>query len=278
MASEAPGAPASDTAASNPASHTGADGHRPQGFLALALGSIGVVFGDIGTSPLYAMREALAHAKSGGTTEMAVMGVVSLVIWAMFLVVTVKYVLLLMRADNKGEGGTLALMALARRTLTKTTGKRSAAVFFLGVVGAALFYGDGIITPAISVLSAMEGLRDAPGMGARVEPYILPISAGILVALFMVQSRGTHRVAAFFGPITLLWFIVLGGMGLFHLKDDLSIFWAINPWYGARFLWENGFLGFVILGSVFLVVTGAEALYADMVISAKGRSAPPGWW
>lgn len=270
MASEAPGAPASEAAAPNLTPQNAADGHGSQSFWALALGSIGVVFGDIGTSPLYAMREALAHSKSGGATQLAVMGVVSLVIWAMFLIVTVKYVILLMRADNKGEGGTLALMALARRTLSKQIGKRSAAVFFLGVVGAALFYGDGIITPAISVLSAMEGLKDAPGIGAKVSPYVLPISACILVALFMVQSRGTHRVAAFFGPITLLWFLVLGGLGLFHLKEDLSIFLAFNPWYGLRFLWENGFLGFVILGSVFLVVTGAEALYADMGHFGKG--------
>jgi KUP system potassium uptake protein len=263
MASEAPGATATDPAGATPASPHHGEG-KPHGFLALALGSIGVVFGDIGTSPLYAMREALHHSRSGGTTELAVLGVVSLVIWALTLIVTLKYVVLLMRADNKGEGGTLALMALARRTLTKQNGKRSATVFFLGVVGAALFYGDGVITPAISVLSAMEGLRDAPGMGARVEPFILPISAGILIALFAVQSRGTHKVAAFFGPITLVWFLVLGGLGLFHLADDLSIFRAFNPWYGVRFLIENGFLGFVILGSVFLAVTGAEALYADM--------------
>jgi len=261
---------ASPTAAPKTTSPHASEGHGSQGFLALAIGSIGVVFGDIGTSPLYAMREALAHSKSGGATELAVLGVVSLVIWALFLVVTIKYVVLLMRADNKGEGGTLALMALARRTLTKSTGKRSAAVFFLGVVGAALFYGDGIITPAISVLSAMEGLKDAPGMGPRVAPYILPISAGILVALFMVQSRGTHRVAAFFGPITLIWFLVLGGLGLVHLREDLGIFLAFNPWYGVKFLWENGFLGFIILGSVFLAVTGAEALYADMGHFGKG--------
>ncbi|HRD46947.1 MAG TPA: potassium transporter Kup [Caulobacter sp.] len=264
MASEAPGAPPSPTAAPAPEQNAHGEGHGGHGFWALALGSIGVVFGDIGTSPLYAMREALAHSKSGGTTELAVLGVVSLVIWALTLIVTVKYVVLLMRADNKGEGGTLALMALARRTLSKQTGKRSAAVFFLGVVGAALFYGDGIITPAISVLSAAEGLRDAPGLGAKVEPFILPISAGILIALFAVQSRGTHRVASFFGPITLIWFLVLGALGLLHLADDLSVFRAFNPYYGVRFLFENGFLGFVILGSVFLAVTGAEALYADM--------------
>ena len=270
MASEAPGAPASASAAPNPSPNPSSDGHSPQSFWALALGSIGVVFGDIGTSPLYAMREALAHSKTSASTEHAVLGVVSLVIWALFLIVTVKYVILLMRADNKGEGGTLALMALARRTLTKTTGKRSAAVFFLGVIGAALFYGDGVITPAISVLSAMEGLKDAPGMGVRVEPYILPISAVILVALFMVQSRGTHKVAAFFGPITLVWFLILGALGLYHLGENLRIFAAFNPWFGLRFLFENGFLGFVILGSVFLAVTGAEALYADMGHFGKG--------
>ncbi|MBX3481012.1 MAG: potassium transporter Kup [Caulobacter sp.] len=240
------------------------DGHGHGGFWALALGAIGVVFGDIGTSPLYAMREALAHSRSGGTSELAVLGVVSLVIWALILVVTLKYVVLLMRADNKGEGGTLALMALARKTLAKPNGKRSATVFFLGVIGAALFYGDGIITPAVSVLSAVEGLKDGPGLNGQLDHLILPISAGILIALFLVQSRGTHRVAAFFGPITAAWFLVLGGLGLYHLADDLSIFRAISPHYGVLFLFQNGFLGFVILGSVFLAVTGAEALYSDM--------------
>jgi len=276
MASEAPGASVPETAAPTPVQTPHGDGHKAQGFWALALGSIGVVFGDIGTSPLYAMREALAHSRSTVATELSVLGVVSLVIWALMLIVTIKYVGLLMRADNKGEGGTLALMALARKTLTKQNGKRSATVFFLGVVGAALFYGDGIITPAISVLSAMEGLKDAPGMGVRVQPYILPISASILVALFAVQSRGTHKVAAFFGPITLAWFFVLGGLGLYHLVQDvgaakgLSIFHALNPYFGVRFLFANGFLGFVILGSVFLAVTGAEALYADMGHFGKG--------
>jgi KUP system potassium uptake protein len=244
--------------------HQTTDGHGHGGFWMLAIGAIGVVFGDIGTSPLYAMREALHHTRSGVTSELAVLGVVSLVIWALILVVTLKYVLLLMRADNKGEGGTLALMALARKTLAKPNGKRSATVFFLGVIGAALFYGDGIITPAISVLSAIEGLKDAPGLGGRVDNWIVPISAGILIVLFLVQSRGTHRMAAFFGPITLVWFMVLGGLGLYHLFDDLSIFRALSPHYGVMFLVQNGFLGFVILGSVFLAVTGAEALYSDM--------------
>ncbi|HEY2710563.1 MAG TPA: potassium transporter Kup [Caulobacteraceae bacterium] len=226
----------------------------------MTLGSLGVVFGDIGTSPLYAMREALAHARPVGTPQDAVLGVVSLVIWALTLIVTVKYVIFLMRADNKGEGGTLALMALAQRAL----GRRSLVIFFLGMVGASLFYGDGMITPAISVLSAVEGVRDAPGMGHYFAPYALPGAAVILVLLFMVQSRGTHRMASLFGPVTAIWFVVLGGLGLFHLKDDLSIFRAFLPYYGIKFLIENGFEGFVILGSVFLAVTGAEALYADM--------------
>jgi KUP system potassium uptake protein len=230
------------------------------GYWALVLGSLGVVFGDIGTSPLYAMREALAHAKPVGTPQDAVLGVVSLVIWALTLIVTIKYVVFLMRADNKGEGGTLALMALAQRAL----GRRSLVIFFLGMVGASLFYGDGMITPAISVLSAAEGVRDAPGLGHAFSPYALPSAAVILIVLFMVQQRGTHRVASLFGPVTAVWFLVLGGLGLYHLKDDLSIFRALSPYYGIKFLFENGFVGFVILGSVFLAVTGAEALYADM--------------
>ncbi len=238
------------------------DGHtgRRQGFWALTLGSLGVVFGDIGTSPLYAMREALAHSRDNGAHQASVLGVVSLVIWALTLIVTIKYVIFLMRADNNGEGGTLALMALAQRAV----GKPSLLLLFLGMAGASLFYGDGIITPAISVLSAVEGARGAPGIGQLLGPYVLPIAAGILIALFVVQAKGTHRVASFFGPITAIWFLVLGALGLMHLADDLSVFRALSPYYGARFLFENGFLGFVILGSVFLAVTGAEALYLDM--------------
>ncbi|CAN5518794.1 potassium transporter Kup [soil metagenome] len=236
--------------------------HAPhkESFRALALGAIGVVFGDIGTSPLYAMREALHHTRGTVSNEIAVLGVVSLVTWALILIVTIKYVVFLMRADNKGEGGTLALMALAQRSL----GRRSTAVFFLGVVGAALFYGDGIITPAVSVLSAIEGLKDAPGVGHRMAPFVVPISAAILVALFMVQAKGTTSIARFFGPITALWFLVLAGLGIYHIIEDPSIFRALLPHYGLIFLWDNGLLGFIILGSVFLAVTGAEALYADM--------------
>ena len=244
----------------------GSHPHKADKVWALAIGSIGVVFGDIGTSPLYAMREALHHTSAEVATEQAVLGVVSLVTWALILIVTIKYVLFLMRADNKGEGGTLALMALAQRFL----GRRSTVVFFLGMIGAALFYGDGILTPAVSVLSAVEGIQGAPGVGSRLDSYVLPISAGILIALFMVQSRGTASMAKFFGPITVAWFLVLGGLGLLHIFDDLSIVRALAPHYGVMFLLDNGFLGFVILGSVFLAVTGAEALYADMGHFGKG--------
>ena len=238
----------------------GEGGHVKAGKWGLIIGAIGVVFGDIGTSPLYAMREALHHSRSGGTAELAVLGVVSLVFWALILVVTLKYVVFLMKADNKGEGGTLALMALAQRAM----GRRSGLVFLLGVCGAALFYGDGVITPAISVVSAVEGLRDAPGIGSSLSPFILPIAAGILIALFMIQSRGTASVARFFGPLTAIWFLILAGLGLWHIFDDISVLRALSPHYGVLFLVDNGFLGFVILGSVFLAVTGAEALYADM--------------
>jgi KUP system potassium uptake protein len=241
-------------------------GAQHEGFWGLALGSVGVVFGDIGTSPLYAMREALHHTRAGIGPEVAVLGVVSLVTWALILIVTVKYVVFLMRADNKGEGGTLALMALAQRSLPA----RSTGVFLLGVVGAALFYGDGIITPAMSVLSAVEGVRDAPNAPHGVGQVVLPLSAAILVTLFMVQSRGTANVAKFFGPITAVWFLVLAALGVYHIADDPSIFRALSPHYGVIFLLENGLLGFIILGSVFLAVTGAEALYADMGHFGKG--------
>jgi KUP system potassium uptake protein len=266
---QSPTAHAAAAAPVSPADAAHGDGHPAEGggghgsFWALTVGAIGVVFGDIGTSPLYAMREALHNAK-GTPIDLAALGVVSLILWTLTLFVTIKYVTFFMRADNNGEGGTLALMALARKALGQHMGKRATTVFFLGVVGAALFYGDGIITPAISVLSAVEGIKDAPTYGHFFKPYVLPISAGILIALFAVQAKGTQKVANFFGPITAVWFLVLGALGLYHISDNLSIFRALNPWYGVKFLFENGFLGFVILGSVFLAVTGAEALYADM--------------
>ena len=231
-----------------------------QKMAALMLGAVGVVFGDIGTSPLYAMRVALGHSRAGVHHEVAVLGVISLVIWALILVVTVKYVIFLMRADNRGEGGTLALSALAQHA----AGRRTTAIFVISVAGAALFIGDSVITPAISVLSAVEGVKGAPEIGHLLNPYVEPIAAGILIALFFVQSRGTHGVATLFGPIVAVWFLALAGLGIYHLFDDLSVLRAINPWYGLRFLFESGYKGFLILGAVFLVATGASALYADM--------------
>jgi len=261
MADQAVDAQKASEDTSHPANGHAPEGHGKEGFWALALGSVGVVFGDIGTSPLYAMREALAHSRGGGGGEMAVLGVVSLVTWALILIVTVKYVVFLMRADNKGEGGTLALMALAQRV---SPGGRSLVIFLLGMFGAALFYADGIITPAVSVLGSMEGMKEIPGVGPQLARFVLPAAMAILVALFLIQSRGTASVARLFGPITAIWFVTLAVLGLIHIGDDLSILRALSPHYGVVFLIQNGFLGFIILGSVFLAVTGAEALYADM--------------
>ncbi len=232
--------------------------HQPEGFWTMMLGSMGVVYGDIGTSPLYALKAALDHMKSaGGIVESEVVGIVSLLIWALFFTVTLKYVFFLMRADNKGEGGTLSLMALAQNAL----GRRSKVIFLLGVAGAALFSGDAIITPAISVLSAVEGLNTA---STAFQPYILPIAVVILVSLFVVQSGGTARVATFFGTIMVVFFALLGILGLLHIADAPRILYAFNPFIGLRFLFGHGAQGFVTLGLVFLAVTGAEALYADM--------------
>ena len=256
----ADGAPPADHPTSQDTGAHEHGGHGRAGFAGLMIGAIGVVFGDIGTSPLYAMREALSHSRSGGTEELAVLGTLSLIFWALILVVTVKYVVFLMKADNKGEGGTLALMALAQRSLPK----RSGLVFLLGVCGAAMFYGDGVLTPAVSVLSAVEGVRTAPGVSHAVEPYVLPIAAIILICLFLVQSKGTASMAKAFGPITAIWFLVMAGLGVMHIFDDPSILRGLSPHYGVMFLIDNGFLGFILLGSVFLAVTGAEALYTDM--------------
>jgi KUP system potassium uptake protein len=228
-----------------------------EGFWTMLLGSMGVVYGDIGTSPLYALKSALDHMKNDGVVESEVVGIVSLLIWALFVVVTLKYVFFLMRADNKGEGGTLSLMALAQNAL----GRRSKTIFLLGVAGAALFSGDAIITPAISVLSAVEGLNTA---SSAFQPYVLPIAVVILVTLFVVQSGGTAKVAAYFGPIMVVFFGLIGALGLIHIADAPRILHAFNPINGLAFLFGHGATGFVTLGLVFLAVTGAEALYADM--------------
>ncbi len=234
-----------------------AQGHSSRNFGVLALGSIGVVFGDIGTSPLYALKTALSQLNEGALGPTQVIGVVSLIIWALLLVVTGKYVLFLMQADNKGEGGTLSLVALAQNAL----GRRTTIVFMLGVAGAALFSGDAIITPAISVLSALEGLKQVDADLAR---YVLPATIVILVLLFAAQSRGTARVAAFFSPIMVTFFAVNAALGLTHIASAWIILEALSPIPGLFFIHAHGLIGFVVLGSVFLAVTGAEALYADM--------------
>ena len=217
-----------------------------------------MVFGDIGTSPLYAFREAVAGAAQGQpVTRIMVLGVLSLILWALLIVVTAKYVLLLLRADNNGEGGTLSLMALGQRAL----GRRSWVLMALGVVGASMFIGDSMITPAISVLSAVEGLKLA---APALEPYVVPLTVFILVVLFSVQSSGTARVASAFGPVMVVWFATIAVLGIVHISDDPSVLAAINPWYGIHFLLTHGTIGLVTLGAVFLAVTGGEALYADL--------------
>ncbi|MEA3535767.1 potassium transporter Kup [Rhizobium sp. CC-YZS058] len=227
------------------------------GLLMLSLGSIGVVYGDIGTSPLYAFREALRPVAADGVTRGEIIGLVSLMIWTLTIIVTLKYVLFLLRADNNGEGGTLSLLALLMKFSTGRTGW----LFVMGIAGAALFMGDAIIAPALSVLSAVEGLKL---VAPQFSDYVVPISVVILLALFAVQSRGTEAVSKFFGPIMLAWFLVLGVAGLTHIQDDLAILSAFNPVHAVRFLLQAGFTGFVVLGAVFLTVTGAEALYADL--------------
>ncbi len=230
-------------------------------FLKLMLGSMGVVFGDIGTSPIYGFKTAITQAARGVVGEPEIFGVVSLTLWALIIVVMLKYVTFIMRADNRGEGGILSLMALAQRAL----GQRTLLVVGLGVCGAALFYGDAIITPAISVLSAVEGLKTAPSMAGAITPSReIAIALIILVGLFLVQSRGTGRVAALFGPICLIWFATLASLGLMHIPDAPRILLAANPFYGVAFLLGHQWIGLFVLGSVSLSVTGAEALYADM--------------
>jgi KUP system potassium uptake protein len=230
----------------------------PQGFLALTLGAVGVVYVDIGTSPIYAFREALRAAGRDGTVaEAEVLGLLSLLIWALVLIVTVKYVLILLRADNRGEGGVLALYTLARLAI----GRRSIPVLLLAIAGAALFAGDAMITPAISILSAVEGVKLVT---PALESWVLPIALVIITVLFAVQRRGTAAVAFVFGPVTAVWFLTLATLGVLGLLDNPGILRAFSPTWGAAFLVEHRAVGFVVLGAVFLAVTGAEALYADL--------------
>jgi KUP system potassium uptake protein len=227
--------------------------------IALALGAVGVVYGDIGTSPLYAFRESLSAAAAGGAvTAPMVLGVLSLILWALIITVTVKYVVLLLRADNQGEGGILSLMALAMRALG---GKASPFLILLGMAGVSLFYGDAIITPAISVLSAIEGLKLVT---SQFKPYIVPLALLIMLVLFMAQCRGTASMGRFFGPIMVVWFLALGWGGFLHMFDSPEVWQAFNPTHAIYFLTHHGFASIIALGAVVLAVTGAEALYADM--------------
>ncbi len=244
--------------ASAEATAANGDSETPPGFVALALGSVGVVYGDIGTSPLYAFREAaIAASEAHPVTRDTVLGVLSLILWALIIVVTAKYVLVLLRADNNGEGGTLSLTALASRAL----GRRTFYVFVIGIIGASMFLGDSVITPAISVLSAVEGLKLA---SPAFSEFVAPLAVVILIALFAAQSRGTAKVAAMFGPVMVVWFVSIAIAGLLHIRDDPHVLIAINPLYGVEFLFNHGAIGLVTLGAVFLVVTGGEALYADL--------------
>ena len=235
------------------------------GFWVLTVGSIGVVYGDIGTSPLYALRESVLAAvgPNAAATEPVVLGILSLIIWALLVIVTAKYVLILLRADNNGEGGTLALMALASRALYRGR----AVIVLLGIISGALFYGDAIITPALSVLSAVEGLKVAT---PAFDEYVVPITVVILIGLFAVQSRGTAKVAAFFGPVTLVWFAAIAIPGLWYIAKNPVVLYAFNPWYGVSFLLHHGIIALFTLGAVFLAVTGSEALYADLGHFGRG--------
>jgi KUP system potassium uptake protein len=225
----------------------------------LTLGALGVVYGDIGTSPLYALRECFSGSHGVPPTPENVYGVLSLIVLALVVVISIKYLVFVLRADNAGEGGILALMALVRPEARPP--RTRAVLAALGLFGAALLYGDGMITPAISVLSAVEGLSIATPL---FEPYVQPITIALLIALFLIQYRGTGNVGAVFGPIMVLWFVTLAVLGAVDIAEEPHVLAAVNPLHGVRFVAHNGVAGFLVLGGVFLVVTGGEALYADM--------------
>ena len=225
----------------------------------LSLAALGVVFGDIGTSPLYAIRECFHGEYAIPVTNENILGILSLMFWALVMIVTLKYLTFVFRADNNGEGGVIALTALIKRT--KITKQRGVILAAVGLFAACLLYGDGMITPAISVLSAVEGIRIITPV---LKPYIIPLTIVILAGLFFLQSHGTAKVGSLFGPVILIWFIVLAVLGTVQIVRDPKVLFAVFPWYGITFLVQNSLHGFVVLGAVFLVVTGAEALYADM--------------
>jgi KUP system potassium uptake protein len=226
----------------------------------LMLGAIGVVFGDIGTSPLYTLKEAFTPHYGLTPDHATVLGILSLVFWSLMVIITIKYVAVIMRADNDGEGGIMALTALAQRTLPQAS-RRAYVIGILGVFGAALFFGDGVLTPAISVLSAVEGLQiAAPGLAS----WVMPVTIAVLVVLFATQRLGTDLVGKAFGPVIVLWFVVLALIGLHNIAGNVRVLNALNPWWGIRFFMDHGWHGIFILGAVVLAVTGGEALYADM--------------
>ncbi|MEX0341568.1 MAG: potassium transporter Kup [Erythrobacter sp.] len=248
----------------SPAHSHGGHGHGGSR-AALAVGAIGIVFGDIGTSPLYAFRETFSGAANIAIDRMHVLGVVSLIFWSMLLVVAIQYVTILMRADNKGQGGSLALVALLTRHVGKT--KYAWLVVLLGVFATSLFYGDSMITPAISVLSAVEGLTV---VDEGLSSYVIPIALVLLVFLFVLQKRGTAKVGALFAPVMIVWFLTLAGLGLNQIIQNPDILWALNPYYAVMFFVTDGFIAFLAMGAVVLAVTGSEALYSDMGHFGRG--------
>jgi len=235
-------------------------GHATSGIVGLTLGAVGIVFGDIGTSPLYAFKECISGEHGVEPSPANVLGVLSLIVWSLTLVVTVKYLCFVMRADNQGEGGIFALLALAPERM-RGKGRSIGAIALLVIVGAALLYGDGMITPAISVLSAVEGLgTEAPAL----KSYVVPITCAILLGLFAIQRNGTETVGRLFGPVMVAWFVTLSGLGLYHLSKNLSVFAAVDPRHAIAFFADHKLHGVTVLGSVVLAITGGEALYADM--------------
>jgi len=237
-----------------------AEGKSKGGLIALAFGAIGVVFGDIGTSPLYALKACFDPDHGIPMTTESIYGVISMVFWAFIVVVSLKYVLFVMRANNHGEGGILSLMALALRT-AKGGSKRAGTIMMVGVLGACLFYGDAVLTPAISVLSAVEGTEV---VSKAFAPYVLPITIVILIVLFIFEKKGTAIVGRLFGPVMLLWFVTIGLMGFYQIKETPEILMALSPAYAIGFMLKDSVIAFAVMGSIFLVLTGAEALYADM--------------
>ena len=248
---------------SNDSEQAGHDAHgaaHKSRLMTLTIAAIGIVYGDIGTSPLYTMKEVFSHEHGIALTHTNILGVVSLILWGLILIISLKYVTLVLRANNRGEGGIMALTALAMSSVT--TGSRwHYPVMLMGMMGAGLFYGDGVITPAISVLSAIEGLEVATPV---MKPYVLPITVMVLVALYSLQSKGTAGIGKFFGPIVMVWFAVLATMGVINIADNPSVLAAFNPLHALNFMTHNGWFAFIALGAVVLALTGAEALYADM--------------